>query len=191
MMLEDLALPWLEDKDPSASSPPRPTPYGCARRKARWPIWIRDAPCSRTSNATPPATSAEGRRLSRQRPALQSLERARGAARQRRRLSADGPQWLDDHREKIYRQELLLLAGALFAPEVSTRGHVFIAHDTEAQVVPEQDFFTLSNSGGTMCSSAYRVALAHLQQPHPKARWNNYVFHFSDGDNLAVRQRRL
>jgi uncharacterized sporulation protein YeaH/YhbH (DUF444 family) len=60
---------------------------------------------------------------------------------------------------------------------------VFIAHDTEAQVVPEKDFFTISNSGGTMCSSAYRVALEHLQQHHPKARWNNYVFHFSDGDN--------
>ena len=60
---------------------------------------------------------------------------------------------------------------------------VFIAHDTEAQVVPEQDFFTMSNSGGTMCSSAYRVALEHIQQYHPHARWNNYVFHFSDGDN--------
>ena len=60
---------------------------------------------------------------------------------------------------------------------------VFIAHDTEAQVVPERDFFTISNSGGTMCSSAYRVALAHIQQVHPKARWNTYVFHFSDGDN--------
>ena len=60
---------------------------------------------------------------------------------------------------------------------------VFIAHDTEAQIVPEHDFFTISNSGGTMCSSAYRVALEHIQQFHPQARWNNYVFHFSDGDN--------
>jgi uncharacterized protein len=60
---------------------------------------------------------------------------------------------------------------------------VFIAHDTEAHIVPEQDFFTISNSGGTMCSSAYRVALEHIQQTHPKARWNTYVFHFSDGDN--------
>jgi uncharacterized protein len=60
---------------------------------------------------------------------------------------------------------------------------VFIAHDTEAQIVPEHDFFTISNSGGTMCSSAYRVALEHIQQHHPLVRWNNYVFHFSDGDN--------
>lgn len=61
---------------------------------------------------------------------------------------------------------------------------VFIAHDAEAQVVPEQDFFALTNSGGTVCSSAYQVALDHLQQHHPASRWNIYLFHFSDGDNL-------
>jgi len=61
---------------------------------------------------------------------------------------------------------------------------VFIAHDTEAQVVPEQDFFALSNDGGTRCSSAYQLALEHLLQQHPASRWNIYLFHFSDGDNL-------
>ncbi|MEK9195066.1 MAG: DUF444 family protein, partial [Patescibacteria group bacterium] len=61
---------------------------------------------------------------------------------------------------------------------------VFIAHDTEAQVVPEKDFFALSNSGGTQCSSAYKVALAHIHEHHPAESYNNYVFHFSDGDNL-------
>lgn len=61
---------------------------------------------------------------------------------------------------------------------------VFIAHDTEAQVVPEQDFFALSNDGGTRCSSAYKTALEHLLGHHPASRWNIYLFHFSDGDNL-------
>ncbi|TSC61493.1 MAG: hypothetical protein G01um101448_882 [Parcubacteria group bacterium Gr01-1014_48] len=61
---------------------------------------------------------------------------------------------------------------------------VFIAHDVDAQVVPEEDFFALSNSGGTRCSSAYQVALEHLLKKHPSAGWNNYLFHFSDGDNL-------
>lgn len=61
---------------------------------------------------------------------------------------------------------------------------VFIAHDTEAAVVPEKDFFALSNSGGTRCSSAYQVALTHIEQHHPKDKWNTYLFHFSDGDNL-------
>ena len=62
---------------------------------------------------------------------------------------------------------------------------IFIAHDTEAAIVPEKDFFTLSNSGGTMCSSAYALALDHITKRHPQTRWNNYVFHFSDGDNYA------
>jgi len=61
---------------------------------------------------------------------------------------------------------------------------VFIAHDTEAQVVSEQDFFGISHGGGTRCSSAYQVALAHLEQHHQTERWNTYLFHFSDGDNL-------
>ncbi len=61
---------------------------------------------------------------------------------------------------------------------------VFIAHDTEAKVVPEQDFFALSNDGGTRCSSAYKIALEHMSRNHPVDRWNIYVFHFSDGDNL-------
>jgi len=61
---------------------------------------------------------------------------------------------------------------------------VFIAHDTEAEVVPEQEFFALSQGGGTRCSSAYQVALAHLEQHHSADRWNTYLFHFSDGDNL-------
>jgi hypothetical protein len=60
---------------------------------------------------------------------------------------------------------------------------VFIAHDVDAQVVPEQDFFALSNSGGTKCSSAYQLALEHQQQHYPARSWNLYLFHFSDGDN--------
>jgi len=61
---------------------------------------------------------------------------------------------------------------------------VFIAHDTEAAVVPEQDFFKLSNDGGTRCSSAYQAARQHIHAHHPPAAWNIYLFEFSDGDNL-------
>ena len=61
---------------------------------------------------------------------------------------------------------------------------VFIAHDVEAAVVPEAEFFSLSSAGGTRCSSAYQAALDHLQGHHPASQWNTYLFHFSDGDNL-------
>lgn len=60
----------------------------------------------------------------------------------------------------------------------------FIAHDTEAAIVAEKGFFELSNSGGTRCSSAYELALADILEKYPSNGWNNYLFHFSDGDNL-------
>jgi sporulation protein YhbH len=60
---------------------------------------------------------------------------------------------------------------------------IFIAHDTQAKIVPEENFFTITNSGGTMCSSAFQLALEHIEANHPPESWNNYVFSFSDGDN--------
>lgn len=60
---------------------------------------------------------------------------------------------------------------------------IFIAHDTRAKIVPEENFFKISNSGGTMVSSAFKLALEHIEANHPPETWNNYVFSFSDGDN--------
>jgi sporulation protein YhbH len=60
---------------------------------------------------------------------------------------------------------------------------VFIAHDTTAKIVEEEGFFTITNSGGTMCSSAFQLALENIETNHPPRSWNNYVFAFSDGDN--------
>lgn len=60
---------------------------------------------------------------------------------------------------------------------------VFIAHDTEAYLCNENDFFTMAESGGTKCSSGFDTALKHIKHHHPQDAWNNYVFAFSDGDN--------
>jgi len=60
---------------------------------------------------------------------------------------------------------------------------IFIAHDTVAKIVPEKNFFTISNSGGTLCSSAFKLALEHINNNHDPKIFNNYVFSFSDGDN--------
>lgn len=60
---------------------------------------------------------------------------------------------------------------------------VFIAHDTEAYFCNENDFFNIAESGGTKCSSGFHAALNHIKQYHPANSWNNYVFAFSDGDN--------
>ncbi|WLR51302.1 sporulation protein YhbH [Bacillus tianshenii] len=62
---------------------------------------------------------------------------------------------------------------------------VFIAHHTEAKVVSEDDFFSKGESGGTICSSAYRKALELIDTKYDPTRYNIYPFHFSDGDNLT------
>jgi len=60
---------------------------------------------------------------------------------------------------------------------------VFISHHTEAKEVSEQQFFTQGESGGTVVSSAYRLALDIIGERFPAKDWNIYPFHFSDGDN--------
>jgi len=67
---------------------------------------------------------------------------------------------------------------------------VFIAHHTEAKEVNEEEFFTRGESGGTICSSAYRKALEIMDERYPSDRYNIYPFHFSDGDNLTSDNER-
>jgi sporulation protein YhbH len=66
----------------------------------------------------------------------------------------------------------------------------FIAHHTEARVVSEEEFFTKGESGGTICSSAYRKALELIETRYSPSRYNIYPFHFSDGDNLTSDNAR-
>jgi uncharacterized protein len=60
---------------------------------------------------------------------------------------------------------------------------VFISHHTEAKEVTEEQFFTQGESGGTVVSSAYQLALDIIADRFRPQDWNIYPFHFSDGDN--------
>jgi hypothetical protein len=60
---------------------------------------------------------------------------------------------------------------------------VFISHHTEAKEVTEEQFFTQGESGGTVVSSAYQLALDIIGSRFNPSDWNIYPFHFSDGDN--------
>jgi hypothetical protein len=60
---------------------------------------------------------------------------------------------------------------------------VFISHHTEAKEVTEEQFFTQGESGGTVVSSAYKLALDLIAERYNPRDWNIYPFHFSDGDN--------
>lgn len=62
---------------------------------------------------------------------------------------------------------------------------VFITHDAEAKEVGEDSFFTVSTYGGTVASSGLSLANEIIDTRYPKAAWNCYAFHLSDGDNFS------
>ncbi len=66
----------------------------------------------------------------------------------------------------------------------------FIAHHTAAKRVSEEAFFSKGESGGTICSSAYQLALDVMEQEYPSDTYTVYPFHFSDGDNLTSDNKK-
>ncbi len=62
----------------------------------------------------------------------------------------------------------------------------YVVHDATAREVDEHTFFHTRESGGTMISSAYKLAAQMVEADYPSADWNIYPFHFSDGDNWSV-----
>jgi sporulation protein YhbH len=184
MMLEDLALPWLEDKDQQEITT---TTYNFdeVRRKGSM------------ANIDKKRTLLENlkRHAAHKQPKVGAFRDADLRFKVwsvREEYHSNAAVYLLMDRSGSMTTEKKYIAKSFFfwlvrflRLKYKTVDTVFIAHDTEAHIVPEQDFFTISNSGGTMCSSAYRVALEHIQQTHPKSRWNTYVFHFSDGDNWS------
>lgn len=64
----------------------------------------------------------------------------------------------------------------------------FIVHHTSARLVPEEEFFRTTESGGTRCSSAYELATSLIDSEYPTHMWNVYAFHFSDGEDWEPKE---
>jgi uncharacterized protein len=62
---------------------------------------------------------------------------------------------------------------------------VYIVHDAVAKEVDRDTFFRIRESGGTVISSAYELAIRILADRFPPDDWNLYMFHFSDGENYS------
>lgn len=75
--------------------------------------------------------------------------------------------WLVNWLEKVYKK-------------VEIR---FVAHDSVAKIVSEENFFKIGSSGGTNCYTAYELANGLVDTEYPTSRWNVYVWHFSDGED--------
>ena len=67
----------------------------------------------------------------------------------------------------------------------------FLIHDAVAREVPREIFFRTRESGGTMISSAYKLAAKILEEDYPPSEWNVYLFHYSDGDNWSADDTTL
>lgn len=61
----------------------------------------------------------------------------------------------------------------------------YIIHDAVAREVDAETFYHTRESGGTIISSAYRLALKIIRDRYDPQEWNIYPFHFSDGDNWS------
>ncbi len=66
--------------------------------------------------------------------------------------------------------------------KVETR---FIAHTTHAWEFSEGEFFQVSGIGGTIASSAFKLALALARSHYSATQHNVYMFYASDGENFT------
>ena len=67
---------------------------------------------------------------------------------------------------------------------------VYISHSTNAWITNEHNFFHKGDEGGTICSSAERLALKLINEKYSPSQYNIYAFHASDGDNLTSDNAR-
>ncbi|MEZ4741525.1 MAG: DUF444 family protein [Bdellovibrionota bacterium] len=61
----------------------------------------------------------------------------------------------------------------------------YIIHDATAREVDQDTFYRTKESGGTLISSAYKLAIKLIEAEFNPSEWNIYLFHFSDGDNWS------
>jgi len=67
----------------------------------------------------------------------------------------------------------------------------FIIHDAVAKEVDRHTFFHTRESGGTLISSAYKLAMKIIDANYNPNEWNIYPFHFSDGDNWSSSDTKV
>jgi uncharacterized sporulation protein YeaH/YhbH (DUF444 family) len=63
---------------------------------------------------------------------------------------------------------------------------VFIRHTHLAKEVDEETFFSSTETGGTVVSTAFEEMLRVVHARYPKDQWNIYAAQASDGDNFST-----
>lgn len=190
MMIEDLKLPWLKDKERKEVITTH-IEYTDLRKKGPLSNWAkRQTVMENIKRNAIENGQAKFKDLKesdmRFRTWNERIERNSNAVVY---LMMDRSGSMDDHKRYLCKATFWWLCRFLEKLYDNVEV-VFIAHDWEAKIVPEKDFFTISNSGGTRCSSAYELAWKDIQECRPENVWNVYCFHFSDGDNIMSDDER-
>jgi hypothetical protein len=185
MMIEDLGLPWLENKDKKEVIT-KETVFTDLRKKGIMSNWAKRATVMenikrKAREGKPPKFGDLKDDDMRFRTWDEKVERHSNAVIY---LMMDRSGSMDDHKRYLCKATFWWLCRFLERLYDNVEV-IFIAHDSEAKVVEEKDFFSISNDGGTVCSSAYSLAWEDIRQSRPPSVWNVYCFHFSDGDNMS------
>lgn len=89
---------------------------------------------------------------------------------------------MDENRKMIAKNFFILLA--LFLRHKYEKIEiVFVAHDVDARIVNEKEFFESTHSGGTQISSGLELVQDTIRNKYPPTRYNIYLAHATDGDN--------
>lgn len=183
MMLEDLALPNIKEKDKIEIVTKTPV-FHDMRKRGIMANWLKKKTVLENMRRNAIETGkAKFQNIDeddmRFRTWDEKIERHSNAAVY---LMMDRSGSMDEHKRYLCKATFWWLCR--FLEMKYDHVHViFIAHDYTAKVVPEEDFFTIVNSGGTRCSSAYELCWQDIKESRPENIWNVYCFHFSDGDN--------
>lgn len=184
MMLEDLELPWLENKN-KCEIVTKEVVFTDLRKKGIMSNWAkRRTVMENIKRNAVESGEAKFKDLKdedmRFRSWNEKVERHSNAVVY---LMMDRSGSMDEHKRYLCKAVFWWICRFL-ERRYDNVEVVFIAHDWDAKVVPEKDFFSISNDGGTRCSSAYELAWRDIKESRPADIWNVYCFHFSDGDNI-------
>jgi sporulation protein YhbH len=186
MMLEDLGLPWFEDKEDQAEIVVERIVFQDISNKGIPPN--RDRRRSMIKNLKRNSIKGKPRIGDFQPDDLQYrqydsvVERHSNAS---VTLIMDRSGSMDREKRYIVKSFFFWMVNFLRL-KYSNVSLVFIAFDYEAKEVPEENFFSISDGGGTRVSSGLSLAKEIVEERFPKDKWNNYVFAFSDGDNYSA-----
>jgi len=96
-------------------------------------------------------------------------------------VSGSMTEHMKDLAKRFYKLLFLFLSRRYKNVEV-----VFIRHTHLAKEVDEETFFTSTETGGTVVSTAFEEMLRVVAARYPRDQWNIYAAQASDGDNFST-----